>query len=39
MVERLRAKDGGGAIRIAMGDMADVDLSTVPGGAGPSRSC
>src|SRR4051794_15043871 len=32
MVERLRAKDGGAAIPVAMGDMADLDLHTLPDG-------
>jgi SAM-dependent methyltransferase len=31
MIERLRAKPGGDAIPVAVGDMADVDLSALPG--------
>ena len=31
MLDRLRAKPGGDAIRVAVGDMADVDLSGAPG--------
>jgi SAM-dependent methyltransferase len=33
MVERLRAKPGGGAIPVAIGDMADVDVAAIPGAA------
>jgi SAM-dependent methyltransferase len=32
MVERLRAKPGGDAIPVAIGDMADIDLSSLPDG-------
>ncbi|MEO7556792.1 MAG: class I SAM-dependent methyltransferase [Acidimicrobiales bacterium] len=32
MVARLRAKPGGDAIPVAIGDMADVDLRELPGG-------
>jgi SAM-dependent methyltransferase len=35
MIERLRAKPGGDAIPVALGDMADVDLSALPDA--PSR--
>ena len=31
MLDRLRAKPGGAALPVALGDMADVDLSSVPG--------
>jgi SAM-dependent methyltransferase len=31
MVDRLRAKPGGETLPVAIGDMADVDLSSVPG--------
>src|SRR5205823_13170006 len=33
MVTRLRAKKGGDAVPVAVGDMAGVDLSSLPGGA------
>jgi SAM-dependent methyltransferase len=32
MVDRLRAKPGGGALPVAIGDMAALDLSALPGG-------
>ncbi|MGI8664305.1 MAG: class I SAM-dependent methyltransferase [Acidimicrobiales bacterium] len=32
MVERLRAKPGGDSIPVALGDMTDVDLASLPGG-------
>ncbi len=32
MVARLRAKPGGDRVPVAVGDMADLDLSSVPGG-------
>ena len=32
MVARLRAKPGGAELPVAVGDMADLDLSSVPGG-------
>jgi SAM-dependent methyltransferase len=31
MVDRLRCKPGGAALPVAVGDMADVDLSSLPG--------
>jgi SAM-dependent methyltransferase len=31
MLERLRAKPGGASLPVAVGDMADVDVSSVPG--------
>ena len=32
MVERLRAKPGGERVRVAVGDMADIDLHSLPDG-------
>jgi SAM-dependent methyltransferase len=34
MVERLRAKPGGAGLPVALGDMAALDLTGLPGGAG-----
>src|SRR5262249_35029277 len=36
MVARLQAKPGGERVPVALGDMADIDLSGIPGGAGAS---
>jgi SAM-dependent methyltransferase len=33
MVQRLRSKPGGTSVPVAIGDMAELDLSTLPGGA------
>ena len=32
MVERLRSKPGGATLPVAIGDMAELDLSSLPGG-------
>jgi SAM-dependent methyltransferase len=32
MVERLHAKPGGDRVRVALGDMAELDLTSLPGG-------
>jgi SAM-dependent methyltransferase len=38
MVERLRAKPGGATLPVALGDMATLDLASLPGGA-EARFC